>query len=162
MRGAEPLVSQHRQGRVHGGYARQRAARAHRVQHFGFMVGLRPRWPAGSFYLQLRALVTRTRCVLQRGWPAQVVLHAGSVSRRYLLAVSQSRQRHLRGCDRDQRHFRQQLKIIGRGDDRLRPGRLARSAGGQRHAAEQTLPKSWQRKIQGCGGGRGIGVQRGR
>ena len=95
-------------------------------------------------------VVAGARRVLQPRRQAQILLHAGSVSRRHLLAVSQSRQRHLRRCDRQQRDLRQQLQISGRGHVRLRPGRLARSAGGQRHAAEQALPQSAQRKVQGC------------
>ena len=37
------------------------------------------------------------RRFLQSGWETQVLLHAGSLSRRNLLAVSQSRRRHVRG-----------------------------------------------------------------
>ena len=40
-------------------------------------------------------VVARARRLLQRGRQAQVVLHARGLSRRHLLAVPQSRQRHV-------------------------------------------------------------------
>ena len=46
------------------------------------------------------------RCVLQPRRQAEVVLHAGGLSRRHVLAVPQSRQRHVRGRDGDERHLR--------------------------------------------------------
>ena len=62
-------------------------------------------------------------------WTAKhkIVLHAGGLSRRDLLAVPQSRRRHLRGRHRNERHLRQQLEIAGRGHARLRSGRLDRT-----------------------------------
>ena len=56
----------------------------------------------------------RSRRVLQPRRQAEVVLHARGVSRRNLLAVPQSRQRHLRRCHGDERHLRQQLEVARR------------------------------------------------
>ena len=78
------------------------------------VVRLRSRRPARSFCLQLREVVAGARRVLQPRRQAQIVLHAGGVSRRDLLAVSQSRQRHVRRCHGGQRNFRQQFEIAGR------------------------------------------------
>ncbi len=104
----------------------------------------------------------RARRVLQRGRPPQILLHAGGLSRRDLLAVSQPRQRHVRGCDRQERHLRQHLEIAGRGAGGLRPRRLAGRAGRQRHAAQQALSQSAQRHVRGRGCARRHRLQRGR
>ena len=82
-------------------------------------------------------VVAGARCVLQRGRQAQILLHAGGVPRRHLLAVPQSRQRHVRRCHREERHLRHHLEIAGRGAARLRSRRLAGPDRRQRHAAQQ-------------------------
>ena len=130
-------------------HASQRPRQARRLQHVGAVVRLRSRRPARSVRLQLREVVARARCLLQPRRQAQVLLHARSLSRRDLLAVPQSRRRNVRGRDRHQRHLRQQFEVAGRGHARLRPGRLARSARRQRHAAQQALPQPAQRHVQG-------------
>jgi len=55
----------------------------------------------------------RARCLLQPGWCAQIVLHAGSVSRGYLLALPQSRQRNFRRRDRTSGIFDSSSKSLG-------------------------------------------------
>ena len=67
--------------------------RARGFQHVGALGRFRSRRPARSVRLQLRAVVARARRVLQPGRQAEVVLHAGSVPRRDMLAVPQPRQR---------------------------------------------------------------------
>ena len=130
------------------------------LQHVGALVRLRPRRPARSVRLQLRQVVGRARRLLQRRRQAEVVLHARSLPRRHLLAVSQSRQRHLRGRDRHERHLRLELEVARRGDARRRSGRLARSVRRQRHPAEQALSQPAQRHVQGSWRPGGRRVQR--
>jgi hypothetical protein len=77
------------------------------------VVRLRSRRLARSFCMQLREVVARTRRILQSGRKTQVVLHSGSVSRGHVLALSQSRQRHVRRRHRGKRNFRQQFEITG-------------------------------------------------
>ena len=55
-------------------------------------------------------VVAGARRVLQRGRQAQVLLHARSLSRRNLLAVPQSRQRHVRRRHGQERHLRQHAR----------------------------------------------------
>ena len=59
------------------------------LQHVRAVVRFRSRRAAGFFRLQLCEMVSRTRCVLQSRRKTKIVLHAGSLSRRDLLAVSQ-------------------------------------------------------------------------
>ena len=84
-------------------------------------------------------------CSLER--QAEVVLHARGLPRRHLLAVPQSRRRHLRGRHRHVRHLRLELEIARRGDARLRRRRLARSLRRQRHAAEQAVSQPAERHV---------------
>ena len=119
------------------------------LQHLRALVRFRSRRPARPVRLQLRQVVAGARRVLQPRRQTEIVLHARSLPRRNLLAVSQSRQRDLRGRHRDERHLRHQFEVAGRGDARLRPGRLARSARRQRHAAQQALSQPAQRHFQG-------------
>ena len=94
---------------------------------------------ARSARLQLREVDAADRHPLQRRRQAEVVLHAGSVSRQHVVAVPQSRQRHVRGRHGDVGPVRRHVEIARRDHPRLRPGRLARSLHRQRHAAEQAL-----------------------
>ena len=93
--GQNRSVPQHRQGNIHRCNQHQRLGKAPRLQHVRSVVRLRSRRLARSFRLQLREVVAGARCVLQPRRQAQILLHAGSLSRRDLLAVSQSRQRNL-------------------------------------------------------------------
>ena len=93
---------------------RQRSRRADGVQHVGDVGRLRSRRPPRSVRLQLRQVVRRARRVLQPRRQAEVVLHAGGVPRRDVLAVPQSRQRHVRGRHRDVRHLRLELEVARR------------------------------------------------
>ena len=125
------------------------AWRAPGIQHVGSVVRFRSRRTARPVRLQLRQVVAGARRVLQPRRQAEVVLHARSLPRRNLLAVSQPRRRHLRGRHRKERHLRHQLEIARRGDVRLRPGRLAGSVRRQRHAAEQAVSQPAERDVQG-------------
>ena len=64
--------------------------RAAGFQHLRSVVRFRSRRIARSVRLQLCEVVARARCVLQPRRKEQVLLHAGGLPRRHLLAVSQS------------------------------------------------------------------------
>ena len=69
----------------------------------------------------------RARRVLQRRRQAEVVLHAGGVPRRHVLAVPQPRRRHLRGRHGDERRLRHELEVARRDHARLRPATAGRT-----------------------------------
>ena len=69
---AEPAVPQHRQGNVCGRHQDERPRRPVGFQHVGALVRLRPRWSARSVRVQLRQVVGRARCLLQRRREAEV------------------------------------------------------------------------------------------
>ncbi len=92
---------------------RQRTGQARGIQHVRVVVRLRPRRLARSLRLQLREVVAGTRRVLQSRRKTQIVLHSRSLSRSHVLAVSQSRRRHVRRRHRGQRNFRQQFQVAG-------------------------------------------------
>ena len=99
--GPEPPVPQHRQGHVRRRHGAGRPRQPHRLQHVGDVVRLRPRRLARPARLQLRALDAGDRRPLQHRRQAEGVLHAGGLSRRDVVALPQSRQRHLRGRHRE-------------------------------------------------------------
>ena len=91
--------------------------------------------------LQLRQLVAGARRVLQPRRQAEVLLHAGGVSRRNLLAVPQSRQRHVRGRHRDLRH----LRLRARSRSASRCWTTTRTAGPTSFVANDTEPNKLYR-----------------
>ena len=112
-------------------------------------IRFRSRRLARPVRLQLRQVDRRTRRVLQSRRQAEVLLHARGVPRGHLLAVPQSRQRHVRRRHGHERYFRHKLEVTGCRDARLRSGRLARFVRRQRHTAEQALSQPAQRPLQG-------------
>ena len=88
LRGAESLVSQHRERHVRRCDQQQRPGKARGIQHLSAVVRLRPRRPARPFRLQLREVVAGARRILQPRRQAQILLHSRSVSRRHMLAFS--------------------------------------------------------------------------
>ena len=157
LRRPEPAVPEHRQGHVRRRHARERPRRTRGVQHVGAVVRLRSRRPARSVRLQLRQVVGRARRVLQPRRQAEVVLHARSVPRRHLLAVPQSRQRHVRGRHRDERHLRHRA----RNRWASRCSTTTRTAGPISFVANDTQPNKLYRNLRN-GTFKDVGVERGR
>ena len=93
--GQNRLFQNNGRGRFHRRHREGGPGRPQRLQHVRDLVRFRSRRPARSAGLQLREVVAGARRLLQRGRQAQVLLHAGGLSRRDLLALPQSRRRHL-------------------------------------------------------------------
>ena len=127
------------------------------VQHVRPVVRLRSRRAPRSVRLQLRQVVGRARRLLQPRRQAEVVLHAGGVPRRHLLAVPQPRQRHVRGRHGDERHLRHQLEVARRGDARS----TIRTAGPISFVANDTQPNKLYRN-QRNGTFKDVAVEAGR
>jgi len=91
----------------------------------------------------------------------EIVLHAGIVLGRFVEALSQPRQRQIRGRDREGGPRRCDQQVARCGGVRLRQRRMAGPVRGQRHAAEQAVPQQPQRHVHRGGRTVGRGLQRG-
>ena len=126
--GQSRLFRQHRPGHVHRRHGQGGPGQPAGLQQLRALVRFRPRRAARPVRLQLREVVAGAGRLLHGGRQAEAILHAGGLPRRDLLAVSQPRQRHVRGRDGLERHLRQQLEIARRRHVRLRRGRLDRTS----------------------------------
>ena len=92
----------------------------------------------------------------------QVVLHAGSVSRRDLLAVPQPRQRHVRGRHREERHLRHELEIARRRACSTTTATAGRTCSSPTTRSRTSSTATAQRHVRRGRRAGGPGVQRGR
>ena len=140
-------------GRHEDGRHRQRELR-----HERGVVRLRPRRQARCLRRQLRAVAGRQGHLLLARRHHQVVLHARVVQGHRIEALSQPREREVRGRERQGRRRRAHEQVARRRRDRLRRRRLAGSLRRQRHAAQQALSQQPRRHLhrEGRGGRRGV------